>query len=126
MRRSAVDVGGYDIGLYLVTVHIGPRASMVDGIEQGEQRRCLVALAECGECHDRPQRGMRILAAVLADAWRVTFDVAWIDRRFVEWRREQQRHAIQRPDQLAFDGHHGASGPPGLSRTRDRRPGLGD
>ena len=78
------------------------------GIEQGEQRGCLVALAECGERHDRPQCGVSVLAAVLTDTRRIALDVARIERCFVEGRCEQQRQAIRRPDQFAFDGGHGA------------------
>src|SRR5271168_3622845 len=106
MWRSAVNVGRDDIRFHLVTVHVGPGAGMVDGIEQGEQRHCLVALPEFGKCYDRPQRGMRVLATVFANAWRIAFDVTWIERRLVERWREQQRHTILRPNQLAFDSGH--------------------
>jgi hypothetical protein len=67
---------------------------------------------------------MRALAAVLADAWRVAFDVARIERRLVERGCEQQRHTILRLDQFALDSCHGKLGTLLVSRTRDCRPGL--
>ena len=69
---------------------------------------------------------MRVLAAVLANARRIALDVAGIERRLVEWRREQQRQLILRPDQLAFDRRHGAGRALGIGRARDHRPGLRD
>src|SRR3954469_23149675 len=67
---------------------------------------------------------MSVLTAVLTDAGRVALDVARVECRFVEWRREQQRHAIQWPDQFAFNGGHGTRRTLEVSRTRDYCPGL--
>lgn len=49
-----------------------------------------VAVPERGERHHRPDRGMRILAAVLADPRGIAPDVAGVDGRVVERRGEQE------------------------------------
>ena len=64
------------------------------GIEQREQLGRLVALAERGKGDDRPDGGMGVLAAILANARRIALDVAGIERRLVERRREQQRQPV--------------------------------
>ena len=60
----------------------------------------------------RPDRGVRVLAAVLADAGRIALDVARVERRAVEGRREEQRPVRRR-------GGRGARRPP-PSRARAR------
>ena len=69
---------------------------------------------------------MGVLAAVLADARRIAFDVAGIERRLVEWRGEQGRQPILRADQLALDRSHRPRRPFGRRRAGKRGPGLRD
>ena len=70
--------------------------------------------------------GMGVLAAVLADAGRIALDVAGIERRLVERRREQQRQAVIRGGPAALDGRHRACGARRDRPPRRSRPGLRD
>ena len=78
---ARIDVGADDIGLDLVAMDVRARARMVDRIEHREKLGRLVAVAERRERDDRPSRGMRILAAILANAGRIALDVAGVVRR---------------------------------------------
>ena len=73
-----IDIGGDDIGFHLVTVDVGARAGVIDRVEQREQVGGLVALTKRGERHNRPQRGMGVLSAVLPNAGRIALDVAGV------------------------------------------------
>ncbi len=74
---------------------------MVDRVEDREQLHGLVAVAERREGHDRPDRAVRVLPAVLADAGRVPPDVAGIDVGSVERRGEQQHEAVAAADEYS-------------------------
>ena len=63
---------------------------MVDRVEHVEQFHRFVAETQLSERDDRPQGGVRVLAAVLADTGHVALDVTGILRHAVEGRREQQ------------------------------------
>src|ERR1019366_7501609 len=115
-----------DIRFHLVAVHVRSGEGMVDRIEQGEQRGGVVAVTQYRECNDRPQGGMRVLAAIFADTWWVAFDVAGIVRCLIEWRREQQRQLFVGPDQFALDRRHGLGRARAVARPRDQSPGLRD
>ena len=69
---------------------------------------------------------MRVLTAVLANARRIALDVAGIERRLVEWRREQQRQSVLRTDQFALDRRHGARRALAVRGARNHRPRLRD
>ena len=69
---------------------------------------------------------MGVLAAVLANAGRIAFDVARIERGLVEWRREQQGQTVVPPDQHSLDRAHRYRRPIALRRAREHRPGLRD
>ena len=73
-----------------------PRAcsAWLIGFSIEKSSRGLVAVAERGEGDHRPDGGMRVLAAVLADARRVALDVAGVERRAVERRREEQDEPV--------------------------------
>ena len=65
-------------------------------------------------------RGVRVLAAVLADAGRIALDVAGIERRLVERRREQQHQPVVAADRAARSTA-------AIARARARRiAGAGD
>ena len=81
MRRLGIDIGGDDIGLDLVPVNTGAGARVIDRVQEREKFAGLVAIAERGEGEDGPDRRMGVLAAVFADAGRVSFDVARVRAR---------------------------------------------
>src|SRR4030095_13550210 len=81
-----IDVGRRDVGLHLVAMHAGPRAGAVDGIQDREELVGLVAVAERGEGHHRPDGRVGVLAAVLADSRRVALDLAGGEGGVIEWR----------------------------------------
>src|SRR6185295_12036777 len=74
----------------------------------------------------RPRGSVGILPAILANAGRISLDVAWIMLRPVERRGEQQCQAVIAADQLALDRRHRPSGALGIRDTRHDGPGLGD
>src|ERR1700687_710795 len=69
---------------------------------------------------------MGILAAILANARRISFDVTRIERRLVEWGREQESDTILRTDQLAINSGHCTSCVLWTRSARNHRPRLGD
>ncbi len=69
---------------------------------------------------------MGVLAAVFPDAGRIALDVAGIERRVIERRREQQRQPIVSADELLIHRRHRAGGARRVRGTRDHRPGLRD
>ena len=79
VRRLGVDVGRHDVRLDLVAVEAGGGARVIDRVEDREQLAGLVPVAEAGECEHRPDRSVRVLAAVLAHAGHVALDVARVD-----------------------------------------------
>src|SRR4051812_17192624 len=84
VRRLAVNIGTNGIGLDLITMDRGAVAGVLNGIEKRQQLVDLVAFAQHGEGKHRPQRGMRVLSAILANARRVALDIAWITLGLVE------------------------------------------
>src|SRR5205085_9142697 len=108
VRRHGVNVGGGDVGLDFVFVQTGARRSVIDRIQQSEQFARAIAVAEHRECNHRPKRRVRVLSAVFAHAWDVAFDVAGIQLALIERGSEQTNQSIAAPDQVLFDGGHGA------------------
>ena len=71
-----------------------------------------------------PQRGVRVLAAVLANARQVALDVARVARHLVERRREQQHELRVAAHEIGAHGVHRALGAPRLGRARQHGPRL--
>ena len=126
MRRYRIDVGRDHVGLDLVAQHVRAAARTRDGIEHVEQVKRLLTLSEHRVGNDGPGRGVCVLAAVLADARRIALDIAGVERRVLERRREQQREAGLALDQRRLDGSHGFYRARGLGGLRDHAPGLRD
>ena len=126
MGRVRVDVAGDDVRLDLVALDVGGGARVVDRVEQVEELHRLVAAIELGQRHHQPRRGVRVLAAVLADPGRVALDVTGLLRRVVEGRGEQQRRAQPAQHQQPAHRIHRVLGQPARHRPRDHRPRLGD
>src|SRR5262249_59679423 len=85
-----VDIARDDVRLDAVAVEPSARARVVDGVQDREQLPRAIAVAERGECHDRPDRGVGVLATVLSDAGRVALDVTRITGGAVERRGEEK------------------------------------
>src|SRR5688572_31080770 len=126
MRGDGVDVGGDDVGLDLVALDVSARGGVVDGVQEGEESRGLVALAEGGEGDYGPGGGVGVLAAVLADAGRVALDVARIEPGEVEGRGEEKREAVIGADEVRLHRGHGALGARRVGGAGEDGPGLGD
>ena len=73
-------------------------------MSNSSQARC--GIAQRRERHRRPDRGVRVLAAVLAHAGHVAPDVSRIQRRLVERRIEQLDQRIVAAHQVLVDGIH--------------------
>ena len=89
-----------------------------------EQLHRLVAHAEPRQRDHRPQRRVRVLAAVLADARQVALDVAGIARHPIEGRRQQQHELRVAAHQVGAHGVHRALGAARLRRAREHGPRL--
>ena len=121
-----IDVAGHHVRLDLVAVQARAGAGVVDGVQDREELAGLVAVAERGERDHGPHRGVRVLPAVLAHARDVSLDVAGLEGRAVEGRREEQDEPVSPPDQVLVDGRHGPPAPLGIGGARDHSPGLRD
>ena len=78
---TRIDVGGHHVRLHLVDRRrLRGVCAWLTGLIMCEQLPRALALAQRGERHRRPDRGMRVLAAVLAHAGHVALDVAGIRR----------------------------------------------
>src|SRR5437762_2365920 len=106
VRRLGIDVGGDHVRLDLVPVDARARARAVDGVEDREELPRPVAVAERGEGHHRPHGRMGALPAVLPYARRVARDVAGIERRAVERRREEQDELLSAANEVLLDRGH--------------------
>ena len=97
---------------------------VVDGIDHVEQLHRFVAMAQAREREHRPERGMRVLPAVLANTREVALDVAGIVDRAIE-RRCQQQHDPRVPaHQVRAHGIHRALGALRGGRAREHGPRL--
>ena len=91
-----------------------------------EQLPRTFGVVEGRERHRRPERGMRVLAAVLAHAGNVALDVARRRPRRVERRIEQLHDAGVGVHEMRMEGVHRAPGALGRRRAREHRPALRD
>ena len=126
MRGHRIDIGCHHIGLDDIAADIGGGFRVIDRIEQAKQRFRVIAFAELGHRHHRPQHAMGILAAIFADAGRIALDIARLPLGLVEGRLEQQRQLVIRQYQLARHAGHGLARARRIACPRNHRPGLGD
>ena len=90
-----------------------------------EQANRAVAIAQAGPRHGHPQRTVRVLAAVFAQAGRIAHDVAGMRLGMIERRREQSHEAIARRQPGATIGRfHGAPRARGIGRTAIAPPRI--
>src|SRR5580704_9988677 len=69
---------------------------------------------------------MSILAAVFANAWRISLDVSGIVRCPIEGWGEEQNEAVFSAHQLLVHRRHGACAAAGIGGAREHTPGLSD
>ena len=94
MRRFGINISSDDIRLDLVPVNAGAGVRVIDRVQEREKFAGLVAVAECREGEDGPDRRMSILAAVFADAGQVSFNIAWVGARLVKRRGEEEDEPV--------------------------------
>src|SRR5436309_9425241 len=99
---------------------------MVHWIEQREQLGRAIAVAKPCESHDVPERSVRVLAAVLANARHVTLDVTRTRGHVIERRRQEQDEAVLTTHQPLVDGCHRLPRARGIAGPREHRPRLRD
>ena len=126
MRGDGVNIRGHDIGFYFVAVHLRARACVIDRIQHREQLSGPIALAQACEGEDRPGGGVGVLAAVFADARRIAFDIARLERRLIEGRRKEQSEFGLLEDELFVNGRHRAGGAYRVRSAGDDAPRLRD
>jgi hypothetical protein len=97
---------------------------VVDGVQQVQQLERLVAAAEARESHHHPERGVRVLASVLAQPRRIGGDVAGVGLRRVEGRVEQQDQLGGALHEVGAHGVHRLLGSAGGRPTREHSPAL--
>ena len=89
VRRDTVDIRCHDVRLRFVYSDGLAGFRMVCRIDQSQQFPGALAVANRRKRHCSPDRGVRVLPAVLTYAGNVALDVTGIHRRLVEWRVEQ-------------------------------------
>jgi hypothetical protein len=99
---------------------------VVDRIQHVEQLDRLVATAQMRDRHHGPERGVGVLAAVLAHARHIALDVPGSSGVWSNGGAEQLDHARVAPHQLHADGIHRALGPSRRSDAGEHGPALRD
>src|ERR1700678_1696609 len=101
-------------------------ARVIDWIDDGEQLCGPIAVSQQRKRQDRPHGRMRGLTAVLAEAGRISFDIAGVVWGVVEGRREQLHQAVAAADQLRVDRRHRADRALAVRTPGDHGPRLSD
>src|SRR6266480_4588600 len=84
MRRNCIDIAHGDVWLDFVFVQPGARRRMVDWVQQSEKFARAIAVAQHRKRNHRPQSRVSVLAAVLAHAGHIAFDVTRIEFALIE------------------------------------------
>src|SRR5205085_4681494 len=124
VRPDGIDVRRRDVRLDFILVQPGARRGVIDRVEEREQLARAVAVAQKRVSDQDPQRGVRILSAVLAHTRHVAFDVAGIEHAPVERRREEDDEAVAAPDEILINCGHRALHAMRVSRAGDDAPAL--
>ena len=103
VRRDRVDVGRDDVRLHFVDRDLGGGRAVMNRIEQPEKFPRAIGFSLERESHRRPDRAMGVLAAILAHARDVAFDVTRIERRLVEGRSEELDQFCVSPNEARVD-----------------------
>src|ERR1700723_683503 len=102
----------------------GPRPRSVDRLERLKQLARFVAVPQFRESDQRPNRRVRVLAAVFPDSRNVALDVPGIMRGVIKRRRQEQGQPGRSPDQMVIDRSHSPHSARRLRRAADDSPGL--
>jgi hypothetical protein len=98
----------------------------VDRVDEAEQLVRGVSAPQHRLREHDPQRGMRVLPAVLAHAGNVPFDVTGIRLGFVERRRQEQDELTLAVDEVRLDRRHRLLRARRIAEAGDDRPALRD
>ena len=104
----------------------GADAAWFDRVDHGGELPRAPGIAQGGERHRRPDRPVRVLAAVLPHARHVAADVAGVQIRLVEGRIEQLDERVLAPHEPLVDRLHGRARAPRVARAGEHRPALRD
>ncbi len=126
VRRNGVDIRADHVRLDLVSRGALSVARVADRLNHSPQLPRTFVVALCGEGHDRPDRGMRVLASVLAHARYVAADVTGIRFRRVERRIEQLHEPLIAPHEPRIQCFHALTCAFGGADARQHRPALRD
>src|SRR5947199_3450570 len=125
VRRFGIDVPRDDVGLDLVAVGGGRRTGVIVRVHECEEFGRFVAMTLYGERNDRPDLRVGVLPAIFPDAGRIALDVAGLQRRAAERRREKEYEAVPSTDGRFIDRGHGLLAPRRVGaasiRSRNRR-----
>jgi hypothetical protein len=124
MGLLPINVAGEDVRLQPVALDGRRTVRVPNWIDQIEDLQGAIAFAQEGPGLCDPQRGVGILAAVLADAGDVTFDVTGLQIAAVEGRREVQDELLIPPHQLLVDRRHRRLGAGWIGGAGNHGPGL--
>ena len=97
---------------------------MQDRIDHVEQLPCAPAVAQGGERHHRPDRRVRVLAAVFAHARHVALYIAGVQSRLVERRIEELDQRVLAAHQAPVHRRHCRARAPGFPGAGQHGPAL--
>ena len=104
MRPGAIHVGAHYVRLNFVVLHLLSRRGMIDRVDEVPKFHGAIAATLQSRREGNPSGSVGILAAVLADARHVSFDVARLKGAFVERRVEQLDQFVSATHQTLLNG----------------------
>jgi len=124
--RRRVDICGDRIWFDAIALHRSTIRRSTDGIDKAEQLVRSVAVAQQRLREHDPQRRMRVLSAVFADAGHVSLYVSRTGLCVIEWGRQQKDQAVFARDQPFVDRRQGLPSAIWISKAGDDGPALGN
>src|ERR1700745_1600504 len=124
MRRNGVDVSRDDIRLYFINGRRRWCSGVIDWIEQCNQLPGAIIVSKQRKCHDRPNRRMGVLAAILSDTWNIAFDVAGVEIGSIKRRIKKLNQVLFAANQTGIYGLHGLPSALRIAGAADDRPAL--
>src|SRR4029434_4751849 len=124
VRPGAIHVCTNHIRLNFVVLRLLSRRGMVDWVDEVPKFHGAVAATLQSHRQRNPGSGVGILAAVLADARHVSFDVAGLKDAFVERRVERLDQFVTATHQTLLDRVHRRPSPRRVCYTGNDRPRL--
>jgi len=124
MHRMGIHIRRDGVRLRLVLIDPLWRPRVIDRVDHVEQFHRFVAEAELSQRDDRPQRGVGVLTAVLANSWNIAFDVPGVMRHAIEGRCQQQNYLRVASHQVGPHGFHRARRASRVRALGENRPRL--